>query len=129
MAKTKEVVKLTPVEEYRQALAADPKSAEAHANLGWGLYGDGQWEAAIQEFSEALSLDAGQVDALYGLGLTRKAAGAKPEAAAAFEKAIPMFGILEDKSRSLMLTRLARGHINMLRTGHWALSSSIDARR
>jgi tetratricopeptide (TPR) repeat protein len=129
MAKTKEVVKLTVLEEYRQAVAADPKNAEAHANLGWGLYGEGQWEAAIQEFSVALSLDAGQIDALYGLGLTRKAAGAKPEAVAAFDQALAMLGILEDKTRSLMLTRLARGHINMLRTGHWASSSGIDARR
>ena len=129
MAKTKEVVKLTPVEEYRQALAADPKRAEAHANLGWGLYGDGQWEAAIKEFSEALSLEAGQVDALYGLGLTRKAAGANPEAMAAFDQALALLPALDDKIRGLMLTRLARGHVNMLQTGHWNISSTVGAGR
>jgi Tfp pilus assembly protein PilF len=125
MAKTIEVAKLTAVQEYSQAVAADPKNAEAHANLGWGFYGEGKWEEAIKEFSEALSLDAGQVDALYGLGLTRKAAGAKVDAAAAFDQAIALLEGLEDRTRRHMLTRLARGHINMLQSGHWQLSSAI----
>ena len=129
MAKTQEAVKLTAVQEYRQAVTAEPKNAEAHANLGWGLYGEGKWDDAINAFGEALTLDPGQADAFYGLGLTRKAAGAKVEAAAAFDHAIALLEGLDDKTRRQMLIRLAHGHINMLQSGHWQLSGgSIGGR-
>lgn len=125
MAKPKEIAKVATLEEYRQAISANPQKAEGHTNLGWGLYGEGQWEAAIKEFNEALRLDAKQVDALYGLALTRKSAGAKPEAVAAFNQTLALLPQLEDKTRGSMLLRLARGHINMLQSGNWKLSNLL----
>jgi len=127
MAKTKEEVKLSAVEEYRQAIAANPKSAEAHANLGWGFYGEDKWDEAVKAFNEALSLEAGNVDALYGLALTRKAAGAKVEAVNSFNAAIAQLPTLEDHMRSDVLGRLAHGHINQIQTGDWKLSSHLTS--
>ena len=125
MAKSKEEVKKSALEEYRQAAAANPKSAEAYSSLGWGYYGEDKWEEAIQAFNEALRLEAGNVDALYGLALTRKCAGAKVEAVNSFNSALEQLPKLEDQTRSNVLKRLTRGHINMIQTGDWKLSSIL----
>jgi tetratricopeptide (TPR) repeat protein len=125
MAKAKEVVAKSAVEEYRQAVAADPKSADAHANLGWGFYGEDKWDEAVQEFNEALRLEAGHIDALYGLALTRKLAGAKVEAVISFNAAIAQLSTLEDQTRGNVLWRLAHGHINLIQSGEWKLPSAL----
>jgi tetratricopeptide (TPR) repeat protein len=125
MAKSKEAVKLSTLEEYRQALSADPKSAQAHANLGWEFYGESNWAEAVNAFNQALSLDASLVDAQYGLAMTQKAAGAKPEAVAAFEKTIALTAKLEDAACGKVLARLARGHINQLQSGQWGLTNIL----
>ena len=125
MAKAKEVIAKSAVEEYRQAVAANPKSADAHANLGWGLYGEDKWDEAVQEFNEALRLEAGHIDALYGLALTRKLAGAKVEAVNSFNAAIAQLPALEDQMRGNVLRRLAHGHINQIQSGEWKLPSAL----
>lgn len=128
MAKNKEVAKLSTLEEYRQAVAANPKSAEALANLGWELYGEGKWDEAVKTFNEALSLDAGYVDGLYGLALTEKLAGAKTEAVAAFDKAVALLaGQSDDPARRKVLMRLARGHVNFIQSGHWNLANVLGS--
>jgi tetratricopeptide (TPR) repeat protein len=125
MAKIKEELAKSAVEEYRQAVAANPKSAEAQANLGWGYYGENNWDEAIKAFGEALRLEPGNVDALYGLGLTRKLAGAKPEAVTAFTAALDQLPKLEDQARGNVLRRLARGHINFIQSGEWKMSNVL----
>jgi Tfp pilus assembly protein PilF len=127
MAKTKVVVTKSALEDYRQAVAANPKSAEAHSNLGWGLYGEDKWDEAVKEFTEALSLEAGHVDALYGLALTRKCAGAKVEAVTSFNAALAEMPKLEDQTRSNVLRRLTHGHINQIQSGEWKLSSVLGS--
>ncbi len=124
MAKAKEVT-LTAMQEYRQAVSANPQNAEAHSNLGWGCYGEGLWDEAVKEFTEALRLDPKQVDALYGLALTRKAAGAKTEAVETFNQAVTLLGTLDDKTRAKMLSRLAHGHMNMIQSGDWKLTTLL----
>ena len=125
MAKSKVVAKQTPLEEYRQAAAANPNSAEAHSNLGWGYYGVDKWDEAVREFNEALRLEPGHVDALYGLALTRKGAGAKVEAVSAFNATLEQLPKLEDQMRGNVLRRLTRGHINLIQTGDWKMSSVL----
>jgi tetratricopeptide (TPR) repeat protein len=125
MAKTKAVVTHSAVEEYRQAAAANPQSAEAHANLGWGYYGVDKWDDAIREFNEALRLEPGHVDALYGLALTRKCAGAKLEAVNSFNATLEQLPKLQDHMRGNVLRRLAYGHINLIQSGEWKLSSIL----
>jgi Tfp pilus assembly protein PilF len=125
MAKTKGEVKQSAVDEYRQAVAANTNSADAHANLGWGLYGEDKWDDAVREFSEALRLEPGHIEALYGLALTRKCAGAKIEAVNSFYAAIAQLPTLEDQMRVNVLRRLATGHINQIQSGEWKLSSVL----
>jgi tetratricopeptide (TPR) repeat protein len=125
MAKTKEAATQSPLEEYRQAVAANPKSADAHANLGWGFYGEDKWDDAVREFNEALRLEPGHIEALYGLALTRKCAGAKIEAVNSFNAAIAQLPTLEDQMRVNVLRRLATGHINQIQLGEWKLSSVL----
>ena len=109
--------------DLRAAVTASPTSAGAHCNLAWGYYGQKQFAEAIKEFQEALKLDANWVDAHYGLGLALKASGEKKEAIAEFEKASSLAAKLDDFVRGQMLTRLAEGHLNDLKTGDWAKDS------
>ncbi len=113
------------VDNYRAALAANPKSAEAHCNLGWGYYGQKQFAEAVKEFQEALALDGKWVDAHYGLGLALKGAGSKTEAVAAFETAAALAPQMEDRVRGAMLMRLAHGQINQLKKGDWDLDKEL----
>ena len=116
------------LDHYRAAVVANPGSAEAHANLGWGYYGQKQYAEAIKEFQEALSLDANWLDAHYGLGLAHKGAGLKAEALAAFEKVAALAPGLPDVVRAQMLRRLAHGHINAIKTGDWDLDKELRHR-
>ena len=127
MAKFKEAVILSPLEDYRQAAAANPQSAEAHANLGWGFYGADQFDQAVTEFNEALRMEPGHFEALYGLGLARKCSDAKAEAVSAFTAAIEQLPKIEDRMRSDVLRRLARGQISVIQTGEWKLASILGA--
>ncbi|MGA9584457.1 MAG: tetratricopeptide repeat protein, partial [Terracidiphilus sp.] len=43
------------IDDYRKALAIDPKLAEASANLGAALSAAGQFDAAIEEDTKALA--------------------------------------------------------------------------
>ncbi len=128
MAKAKEVT-LSTEQEYRQAVAADPQSAEAQSNLGWWHYGSGQWAEATKAFTDALRLDPNLADAAYGLALTYKASGAKALAVERFEQAVQALGALDDKPRAKLLTRLARGHINVIQSGHWKLANFLAGER
>ena len=114
-----------PLETYRSAVSADPKSAEARCNLGWGYYGQGKYDDAINEFQEALKLDMNTVDAYYGLGLAHKGREAKAEAMAAFEKAAVLASQSPDRVRAQMLVRLIHGQLNELKTGDWGLAKEL----
>lgn len=115
----------SPLENYRAAVTANPNSAEAHNNLGWGLYGQKQLVEAVKEFQEAIRLDAQLFDAHYGLGLAHKAAGARVQAEAAFRAAHALAGQLENQVRGRMLQHLLHGHINQLITGDWGLDKEL----
>ena len=65
------------------------------------------------------------IDALYGLALTRKCSGAKVEAVKAFNAALAQLPTLEDQTRSNVLRRLARGHINFIQSGEWKLRNVL----
>ena len=123
--RAKPIVTPNPLENYRAAVAADPNSAPAHNNLGWGLYGQKQLAESVKEFQEAIRLDPQSFDAHYGLGLAHKAAGAKTEAIATFRAAYDLAGRLEDRVRGQMLQHLLHGHINQLSTGDWGLDKEL----
>ena len=57
------------VEQYLEALRIDPRSAEAHAQLGFVLYRSGRPEDGLRAVDEALRVDPGFPLALYYRGL------------------------------------------------------------
>ena len=63
------------IDDYRKALAIDPKLAEARANLGAALSAAGQFDAAIEEDTKALAIGSGQdgrADESWASPITRK---------------------------------------------------------
>lgn len=113
------------VERYLAAAEADPTNVEAQCNLGWGYYGERAYEAAITAFRAALRLDAGSVDANYGLALSLKEAGQGAEAVPVFMRVMKLAPQKEAGARGRMLARLARGHVNQIKTGTWDLDEDV----
>ncbi|MCC6190482.1 MAG: tetratricopeptide repeat protein [Anaerolineales bacterium] len=113
----------TLLDNYKAAANANPASAEAQTNLGWGYYGQRQYAEAIETFRQALTLDNRLIDAHYGLGLALKEAGAGAEAVKSFEAVIKLAAELENAVRGQMMVRLARGHINQIQLGDWRMDS------
>ncbi|MGQ0601851.1 MAG: tetratricopeptide repeat protein [Anaerolineales bacterium] len=112
---------INALETAHAAVSANPKSADAHAGLGWAYYGKGQFAEALKSLQEALALDSEHLEAHYGLGLVHKGMGSKMEAVAEFQRAAALAEKIEDNNRNLMLARIIRGHINQINLGDWSL--------
>ena len=115
------------LENYQAAAQANPTSVEAQSNLGWGYYGQKQFDEAVQAFNAALALDNSYIDAHYGLGLTLKENKQGPAAIPEFETVIKLTSQIENSERAMMLARLARGHINQIKSGNWHLEKDPNA--
>ena len=113
------------IDSYQAAVAANPNSAEAYSNLGWGFYGQRQYEQSIKAFRQALTLDRNLTDAHYGLGLALKEAGAGKEAVPEFETVITLAPQDQNATRGQMLARLARAHVNRIKVGNWSLDADL----
>jgi len=113
------------IENYQAAVTSNPNSSEAYSNLGWGYYGQKKYDEAIKAFRQALSLESNLTDAHYGLALTLKEAGATQDAVAEFETVTKLAPQDANTVRGQMLARLARGHINRIKSGDWGLDTGI----
>src|SRR5215510_5760307 len=110
---------------YQAAVSSNPNSAEAQSNLGWGYYGQRKFDDAIAAFRQALTLDRNYLDAHYGLALTLKESGAGQDAVPEFETVLNLAPQDANTIRGQMLSRLARGHINRIKSGDWGLNTDI----
>jgi tetratricopeptide (TPR) repeat protein len=72
------------IDDYRKALAIDPKLAEARANLGAALSAAGQFDAAIAEDTKALEAAPDKTGVRMNLGLAYYKKGDMEGAHAAF---------------------------------------------
>lgn len=120
MAKMTSNVKVaTPVS------VTDPKNADDYLSRGWGHYSKKEYFRAESDFRKALEYTPDNPDYLYSLALTLQASGRSVDAIQAFEKTIQNLSQVteEERVRSLMLTRLAKGHINRIKTGDWKLDA------
>jgi tetratricopeptide (TPR) repeat protein len=101
----------------------DPKTADEFTQRGWDHYTKKEFFRAENDFFKALELSPQNPDILYALGMTLQASGRSQDAIAQFEKLIILLQepAEEDQVRARMLVRLARGHINRIKTGDWHL--------
>jgi tetratricopeptide (TPR) repeat protein len=76
------------IQEYRTAIALDPKFAQAHNNLGLAMYDKGEREEAIQEYRTAIRLDPKDAKAHVNLGNALYVKGDLEEAIQEFRTAI-----------------------------------------
>jgi tetratricopeptide (TPR) repeat protein len=72
------------IEEFKKALAVDPKHVNVHNSLGVCYGVQGKLDLAIEAFETAIDLDPGDVMATYNLGLAHHKQGNK-------EKALELF--------------------------------------
>lgn len=117
----------------KKAIVQDPSSmqnlttAEGYLKRGMAFYARQQYENAENDLRTALSMNDGLIDAYYSLGMVLKAASKREEAVLAFEKVLTMLnqGRVKNSDQLAMLRRLAKGHINMIKTGDWNLEKEI----
>ncbi|RPJ37241.1 MAG: hypothetical protein EHM21_18260 [Chloroflexi bacterium] len=100
-----------------------PKMADELIESGWNHYSRKEYFRAEADFTNALEIQPENADTMYALGMTQQASGNTQEAIRTFEQVILFLEAqkVEDPVRSLMLTRLAKGHINRMKTGSWDL--------
>ena len=101
------------------------KTAMEYASRGWLFYSHKNFEKAVDDFRHALENENKEIDTWYGLGLSLKAAGSGGEAVDAFDEVLGLISSLDDKQRSNVLGRLAKGHVNQIKTGDWNLKKEV----
>jgi tetratricopeptide (TPR) repeat protein len=74
------------IQDYQQAVKADPSYFEAYYNLALAAYGSHSYGQALATWEYALALRHDSADALYNFALTLKAAGYPVDAATELEK-------------------------------------------
>jgi tetratricopeptide (TPR) repeat protein len=68
------------VEEYRRAVAVNPRHVHARSNLGWCLFSLRRYEEARAEFERVVEDDPGNVNAPFQLGVIAGLSGRAAEA-------------------------------------------------
>ncbi len=84
------------IESARRAIELDPLLPMAHANLGWALSWDHQYEAAIASIKTAIELDRSFADAYLWLSMITASIRRGDEALAAIQSGIrvnPNYGV------------------------------------
>jgi len=76
------------LDEYNKLIAANPKDAEAHNDLGYGYYTRGKFEAAEKSLLKAVALDPKSKRAWANLGMAQAQIGKYEESLASFEKSV-----------------------------------------
>jgi tetratricopeptide (TPR) repeat protein len=76
------------VQQFKEAIAVDPRTYEAHYSLGVAYLGLGRTEDAINEYKAALSLKMDYAEAHFNLGVCYSKLGRVEEAIKAYQMAI-----------------------------------------
>ena len=126
MFKKKEIYKV-------KSITVDPstmrnlKSGEEYLKRGFAYYARKQYENAENDLRAALAMDVDPVEAYYCLGMVFKAASKTEEAIQCFEKVLDLLSQsrMKNYDRQAMLRRLARGHVNFMKTGDWNLEKEM----
>jgi len=118
------MAKQTSPTTHETSVAPIPQTYDDFYKSGWSHYSKKEYYRAEADFQKSLELSPDNADSFYALAMTYQASGRQQEAVQTFEKTIKALNSAEDddKVRAHMLTRLAQGHINRIKTGDWNLS-------
>jgi tetratricopeptide (TPR) repeat protein len=105
------------------------ETSSDYLQRGWLYLSSHQLELAAQDFRHILETEAENIEALYGLGLTLKADGKKEPAVESFERILGLLPKIQDSQRASVLSRLVKGHINLMKTGDWNLEKEVWQRK
>jgi tetratricopeptide (TPR) repeat protein len=113
-----------------ELVAPDPEGIKAssqaeYAERGWLFLSHKKFDRAIEDFRHVVGTDSSDLDSWFGLGLSLKAAGDREQALDAFEHVLELVSKVEDKQSASVLSRLAKGHINQIKTGDWNLAKEV----
>lgn len=105
---------------------AKPKTAADSLRRAWESQARGSLNEAEVDFRQALEQEPKSQEALFGLGLALKAQDRRQDSIQIFERLLALLESSGDtRSRVEMLRRLAKGHINLMRSGDWGLEGEI----
>ncbi len=94
---------------FRAAVAADPRSADAHMNLGNALNAKGRVDVAIESYERAVALDPEHASAHYNLGLALLDSGDIERVVRLFRTAVRLRDAFPQAWLGLGLAQEARG--------------------
>lgn len=103
----------------------DPQTMEDFLERGWLYYSLKKFDPAEADFDRVIQQEPANVEGWYGLGLTLKAMGKAQKAIEAFSRVTAEISGIDDRQRATIITRLAHGQINQIRTGNWNLEKEV----
>ena len=126
MFKKKEIYKVKSI-TVDPATLRNLTSGDEYLKRGVAYYARKQYENAENDLRTALAMDADPVEVNYCLGMVLKAESKSEEAIQCFEKVLDLLSQshMKNYDRQAMLRRLAKGHINFMKTGDWDLEKEI----
>jgi tetratricopeptide (TPR) repeat protein len=126
MFKKKEIYKVKSI-TVDPATLRNLTSGDEYLKRGVAYYARKQYENAEKDLRTALAMDANPVEVNYCLGMVLKAESKSDEAIQCFEKVLDLLSQsrMKNYDRQAMLRRLAKGHINFIKTGDWDLEKEI----
>ena len=101
---------------YRKAADIDPRSVDAHVNLGFALVELQRHAEARPALEEAVRLDPTSHDAFYLLGTAQSASGLADLAAASWRRAISLKPDFEPCRKALIQALARAGHMEAARS-------------
>jgi tetratricopeptide (TPR) repeat protein len=126
MFKKKEIYKVKSI-TVDPATLRNLTSGDEYLKRGVAYYARKQYENAENDLRTALAMDADPIEVNYCLGMVLKAESKSDEAIQCFEKVLDLLSQsrMKNYDRQAMLRRLAKGHINFIKTGDWDLEKEI----
>ncbi len=103
----------------------NPQSPEDFLERGWLYYSLQKYELALADFDVALKNDPDNLDSWYALGLALKAMGDGQKAVEAFSRVDSLTGYIDEHQKAMIISRLAHGQINQIKTGNWNLEKEV----
>jgi len=118
------------LKQQENPIEIDPTSIDAQSPKefiyrGWLYLYRKAYEKAEDDFQQAFSLEPGNLDTLFALAIAQKLVGKSELAVHSFEQVIQLAEGVEDRTRSNMLKRLAKGHIQHILIGDWDLEKEL----